>query len=200
MAFYVFVVVIVLAAKPFASGTFEALSASLAHTEPAPLLGRFDPAGPPAVVSLAGRDDVFGFLRSMAFADTYWERFPVLIRTRHAFASVLDLDRDVLSGSFVVRGNKRVAPFRNVRFVPSAFHKEGEAARSLGFQDGAVVGEQELRRAMAAKHTLQMYGAQAWWPGVAELCMNLSLATALPTNVNVYITPGIHRVFVSGKR
>ena len=110
---------VLLTSLPTAAPTFAALSASLSQANVIPQNGRFDVGTPPLRVAMPGRVEVFSFLQSATFASTYWERFPVLIQTNQAFASVLSLERDVLRSSFVVRGNKRVAPFRNVRFVPS---------------------------------------------------------------------------------
>lgn len=51
------------------------------------------------------------------------------------------------------------------------------------------MGPTQLKAGLDTNHTLQMLGAQGWWPRVAKMCDDLSHATNLPTNVNVYITP-----------
>jgi hypothetical protein len=122
-----------------------------------------------------------------------WESFPVLIRTQQAFQGVLDLEKDVLQGAFVARGDKRAPPYRNIRLLQEGrFNTEAETWAHLGMDHlvGKMIGPAEVKRAIDSNCTLQMYGAQAWYPKVGRLCLELSDATGLPTNVNVYITPG----------
>ncbi len=167
---------------------------------------------PPLQKDIGTRAEVFEFLASPLFATTYWETNPLLIRTtttttnnnndnsnnNGAFDDVLSLEDHVLASTYAVRGDKRTPPHRNVRFVSGGkFYREAHAASALGHADDSMVGREQLLHALATNHTLQFYGAQRWWRRVGQLCMNLSLATALPTNVNVYVTPPAQAVSLS---
>ena len=144
---------------------------------------------PPRTLTVGDSVDFFNLLQSPQFQDVYWEQFPVLIKTSNAFNGVLDLDKDVLQGRFIARGDKTKPPYVNIRFpAQGKFFLEEEGLRELGLTTGAWAEPQHIQRALELNLTLQLYGAQAWWPSVAELCRNMTRATGLPSNVNVYVT------------
>ena len=113
---------------------------------------------------------------------TYWERYPVLIKTEGALLDVLDLETALTGQKFKYMGDKYVAPYRNVKFIRGTFAPKEESDK---LKNGA-----DLRRALKGGYTLQFYGVQNWLPTVASMTAQLSSeAVGRPANVNLYVTP-----------
>lgn len=156
-------------------------------------------------MTLDSRADVMAFLGSPAFQQSYWERHPLLIHTQGAFLDTADLRKvcrcppmvcspqfpernlkfpasQVLRDKYAYLGQKENPPHRNIKFLGRGTFQPEELQ--------GLMGEKELRAALQAGHTLQMYSIQYWMPPMAALCHELTTQTMRPSNINMYVTPG----------
>eukprot|EP00947_MAST-08B_sp_MAST-8B-sp1_P001638 g1638.t1 len=136
-----------------------------------------------------------GYLASPEFREVYWERHPVLIRTApDALQQILSLKKVFKKKERYKVGTGVVPPhYRNVNFIPGAFHKKNTIARrelpALQGDENAWVGRDELLWGLKHGQTLQLLGASKFFRSVFKLTANLYRSFGLPSNVNVYITP-----------
>ena len=129
------------------------------------------------------QDDLLSWVGSPDFQDVYWEQWPVVIRAPGAVQDLTSLDYLCRDGPYGYAHDKTTFPHRNVNYLKETFGNKDP------IKAGTPQGCKELKNALSRNYTLQLLGTHYWIPSIANMSYWLSMETARPVSVNLYVTP-----------